>query len=217
VEILKDPEGSQYARAKACRALGKAVNFGSQYRIAAKKLSSMLFVTESEAQLMLDAKADAFPVAEEWSQAEMRRAKHEGVVETMLGARRHLGYALNSSDPIISGKAERQAISYRIQGSAAEQTKLAEGRMWDQRLVQKFDCEFIAPVHDECVFSVAVDDVFEFLPAAHAYMVAKYANMDLPVKSSISIGRDFGGQKEIGNYPTREAITKGLLELGFNV
>jgi len=217
VEILKDPEGSQYARAKACRALGKAVNFGSQYRIAAKKLSSMLFVTESEAQLMLDAKADAFPVAEEWSQAEMRRAKHEGVVETMLGARRHLGYALNSSDPIISGKAERQAISYRIQGSAAEQTKLAEGRMWDQRLVQKFDCEFIAPVHDECVFSVAVDDVFEFLPAAHACMVAKYANMDLPVKSSISIGRDFGGQKEIGNYPTREAITKGLLELGFNV
>ena len=50
--ILNTPEHTEYVKAKSARALGKAVNFSSQYRVAAKKLSLMLFVTEEEAQAM---------------------------------------------------------------------------------------------------------------------------------------------------------------------
>mgnify|MGYP000285286807 FL=1 len=133
----------------------------------------------------------------------------------MLGAVRHLREALNSDDRIISGKADRQAISFRIQGSAAEMTKLAEGRIWKAELEQKFDCEIIAPVHDECVASVSIEDLVPFLKEMHACMVADYAGMTLPIKSSIAFGKSFGpaDQIEIGDWPTDEAIEKGLAEL----
>ena len=204
-----------HSKVKPARALAKAVNFGSQYRIAAKKLSTMLFVVESEAQVMLDAKAEAFPVAEQWALDEMARVKKTGTVHTMLGAVRHLREALNSDDRIVSGKADRQAISFRIQGSAAEMTKLAEGRIWKAALEQRFDCEIIAPVHDECVASVSIEDIVPFLKEMHACMIENYAGMTLPIKSSIAFGKSFGpaDQIEIGDWPTDEAIEKGLAEL----
>lgn len=214
-ELLFDKDSEFYGKVKAARALGKAVNFSSQYRVAAKKLSMMLFVTEAEAQVMLDAKADAFPVAEQWALDEMARVKKAGTVHTMLGAVRHLREALNSDDRIVSGKADRQAISFRIQGSAAEMTKLAEGRIWKAALEQRFDCEIIAPVHDECVASVSIEDIVPFLKEMHACMIENYAGMTLPIKSSIAFGKSFGpaDQIEIGDWPTDEAIEKGLAEL----
>lgn len=213
VAVLDSPEHELYKKAKAARALGKAVNFASQYRIAAQKLSSMLFVTEEEAQVMLDAKAEAFPVAEEWAQNEMRNVKTTGIVHSMLGAIRHLGPALMSSDYVIAGKAERQTLSYRIQGSAAEMTKLAEGRMWKKRLEERYDAEIIAAIHDEVVASVTIEDSAAFIAEMHECMVQKYANMVLPVKSSISIGPDFGRQFEIGELPTEEAVNEGLAKI----
>lgn len=193
--------------AKKSRALAKSVNFGSQYRIAAKKLSTILLVTEEEAQAMLDAKAEAFPRAEEWSQEEMDAAKATGIVETMLGAKRHLRELINSSDKFIASKAPRQALSYRIQGSAAEMTKLAEGR--SLVLLDKYDCEYIAAVHDECVWSVAVNDLVEFIPEAHRLMTSQYSNMRLPVRSSVSVGWDFGRQFDLPDF-SEASIRKAL-------
>jgi len=44
-------------------------------------------------------------------------------------------------------------------------------------------------------------------------MVANYAGMTLPIKSSISFGKSFGEQIEIGDWPTDEAIEKGIAQL----
>jgi DNA polymerase I-like protein with 3'-5' exonuclease and polymerase domains len=117
---------------------------------------------------------------------------------------------LRSDDKREVVKAERQAISFRIQGSAAEMTKLAEGRMWLSDLLDKHDCEYIASIHDEVLWSVAVDDLVEFLPKAHALMVENYAGMRLPIGSSCSIGWNFGEQVELkGDYSERN-IKKAL-------
>lgn len=214
VEAVADKEHHWHSKAKRARALGKAVNFGAQYRIAAPKLSTMLFCTEEEAQEYLDAKARAFPVAEEWSTQEMHNVKITGTVKTMLGAIRHLRKELLSSNKAEAAKAERQAISFRIQGSAAEMTKLAEGRMWKAGLLTKYDCEYVAPVHDEVVWSVALEDVVEWIAEAHALMTAKYASMELPVGSSCSIGWNFGEQVELEGDFSKENIYKALgLEL----
>lgn len=213
VEVIADQKHSMHKTCKKFRGLGKAINFSGQYRVGAKKMASMLFVTEAEAQAMIDAKAEAFPVAEDWAVTEMETVKQTGTVRTMLGAVRHLAQALNSTDKFESSKATRQCLSYRIQGSAAEQTKLAEGLMWEARLEQRFDCEIMFPVHDECVASCAIEDLYEFIPAMHACMVNRYAGMELPIRSSISFGPNFGVQFEAGTEPTREAIQKGLDEI----
>lgn len=207
---LANKESEHYVTVKKCRALGKSVNFGSQYRVAAKKLSTMLLVTEAEAQAMLDAKAEAFPIVEEWSQQEMEKVKATGVVHTMLGAVRHLRDAIMSSDRIESSKAPRQALSMRIQGSAAEMTKLAEGRMWKAKLLEKYDCKYFAAIHDEVVFSVMLEDLPRFIPEAHALMTANYANMQLPISSSCSVGWNFGEQEELEGDFSKENILKSL-------
>lgn len=213
VAALDSHDSPEYGKVKAARALGKAVNFGSQYRIAAKKLSSMLFVVESEAQVMLDAKAEAFPVAEEWSLSEMKRIREIGTVTTLMGAVRHLTNAVTSSDRIVAGKAERQALSFRIQGSAAEQTKLAEGRVWDEGILEKYDCAYVAPVHDELVFSVLIEDLARFIPEVHGLMTMPYATMKIKVGSSVSIGPSFGQQYELNGDFSQENITSVLASI----
>lgn len=213
VEVVHDTKHSLHKTCKKYRGLGKAINFSGQYRVGAKKMASMLFVSEAEAQAMIDAKAEAFPVSEAWAVAEMDKVTHTGVVQSMMGAVRHLGPALLSTDKYESSKATRQCLSFYIQGSAAEMTKMAEGRMWAAGLEQRFDCEIVFPVHDEVVASCAIEDLYEFIPAMHACMVANYAGMGLPIRSSISLGPSFGEQIEIGAEPTPEAIAFGISEL----
>ena len=210
VTAKDDKSDTLYEPVKKCRSLGKAVNFGSQYRIKPGKLSRMLMVSKADAADMLAAKAEAFPVAEEWAEKEMAAIYEDGKVKTMMGAVRHLAKMIDQASSGDEEGPQRQALSFRIQGSAAEMTKLAEGRMWKARLEQTFDCEVIAPIHDECVFSVALSDLVPFMVVAHTCMVGNYANMTLPIKSSISFGPSFGEQIEIGDQPAPEAIAEGL-------
>lgn len=212
VAAVEDKSNPLHKQAKKYRALGKTVNFGSQYRMAAKKAASVMLVTEEEAQTMLDAKAEAFPVSEAWALKEMEDVKQTGVSKTLLGAVRHLGPALLSEDKYEAGKAERQTLSFRIQGSAAEMTKQAEGAMWDMGLVQKYDCRVYFPVHDEVVASVVLEDLYPFLLDMHKAMVRPYANMRLPIRSSVSFGPSFGEQYECNNKgtPTQEEVNAAL-------
>lgn len=209
---LGDEDSPLYKFVKECRALGKKVNFTTEYGAMAPKLAMTMLIPEDEAQAYIDAKEAAFPVVREWKDSVIEEVNVKGYVCTMLGARRHLGGALTSGDKWEASKAERQAVNYKVQGSCAEMTKLAEGRMWEARLEQRFDCQIIGPVHDEVVASVAISDLEEFIPAMHACMVQRYANMNVPIESSISFGPSFGRQIEIGNLPTKEAIAAGLVD-----
>jgi len=196
--------------AKKARALGKACNFSGQYRVGAKKLSTMLLVTEDEAQAMLEAKAAAFPTAEQWALDEMDAAARTGIVTTLLGAKRHLRELVNSSDKYTASKATRQSLSYRIQGSAAEMTKLVEGSVWKSDILEKYDCTYIASIHDELVFSVVLPQAEPFIRDVHKLMTARYANMSLPIRSSVSCGFDFGRQAELEGDFSEANIHKAL-------
>ena len=212
VEHLDNKESPLHKAVKVTRASGKTTNFSSEYGAQAPKMASVLFVPVEEAQIYLNAKTEAFPVSAAWKEQVQAEAKAKGYVTTMLGARRHLRDAILSTDRYAASKAERQAVNFKIQSSSAEMTKLSEGAMYREGLEQKFDCEVIGPCHDEVIVSVAIKDLYEFLPVMHRCMVQPYADMKVPIKSSIAFGASFGPahQVEIGEMPTREAIEKGL-------
>ncbi len=209
---LHDKTCAMHDKVKAARKLGKLVNFVSEYLAMAPKVAQTLMISEEKAQLFLDAREAMFPVAGQWKEDIIREVKEFGVVRTMLGGVRHLRDALNG-DRWEASKAERQAVNFKVQGPAAEQTKLAEGRMWTSNLFFDFDAVCIGPIHDEVCASVLIEDLPEFLPRMHACMVAKYANMALTPVSTISFGLNFYRQIEIGAEPTLEAIEKGLEEM----
>ncbi len=194
--------------------LGKKVNFTTEYGAGAEKVAATLLITEKKAQAFIDFREESFPGVVDWKKDVIALAKKQGYVETMMGARRHLRDLLASKDKFEASKAERQAVNFEVQSSCAEQTKLAEGRMWDDNLFYDFDAIYFGPIHDECVASVMIKDLPAFLPRMHAAMVANYGGMKaVPIKAGISFGPDFYFQTEIGMAPTPEAIAKGLIEM----
>lgn len=213
ITYLNDKSSEYHKFIKECRTLGKKVNFTTEYGAMAPKLAVTLLVSEEEAQIYIDAKEAAFARASAWKREVIAQVKSTGFVRSKMGAVRHLREALTSDDYSTVSKAERQSVNYMIQGSSAEMTKLAEGRMWKARLEQRFDCQIIAPIHDEIVASCTISDLHGFLPLMHQCMVGQYADMQIPVESSISFGVNLADQIEIGTKPTKEAIDAGLAEL----
>lgn len=212
-DALLDKKSELYPRAVECRTLGKTTNFSAEFGIMAKKLGERMLVSEEEAQVFLDAREAAFPVAAEWKQKVIHECKNTGIARTMMGAVRHLRDALNSSDGYTASKAERQGPNFKVQGSGAEQTKRASGGAWKADLIFKHDCEYIGNIHDEVVWSVGIPDLLPFLQDMHALMVQPYGGMTIPIESSISFGPSFGEQVEIGEVVTAEAVEKGLKEV----
>lgn len=202
---VDDENHPDHKKCKAFRAIGKTVNFASSYGVAAPKLAQTLMVTEDEAQAYLDAKYAAFAGVEAWKRKIEAEARENGYVTTMLGARRHLTN-IRSSDKWLAAKAERQAGNFCIQGSGAEMTKLAMGRMWRSKLRERYDIRFFAPIHDETVFSIAIEDIPQAVPEIHRYMTEQYADMGVPVESSVSLGLNFGDQPELNAVPTVENL-----------
>lgn len=217
VGCLSDETLPDYKWAKELRGKGKTTNFASEYGAKAKKMAETLMVDEDEAQAYLEAKWSTFWQAEAWKEEVIKEANRTGLSYTKMGAVRHLRAGITTSNSYERGKAERQAVNFRIQGSSAEMTKLAMGRMWRSGVMFRYDARFFAPIHDEVVFSVAIKDLVPFVQEVHACMVGKYADMFVPIRSSISLGKNFGDQIECGEEPTEEALLAGLAKAGLSV
>ncbi len=180
------------------RALGKKTNFTTEFGAMAPKLAETLLIDTDEAQEYIDAKFAAFPRVVEWKDEVTAELHRIGYTTTLMDARRHLADRLLSGNSYDIGGAERQGINFKIQGSACEQTKLAETRIWKSDLLYRYDARYIGPVHDELVFSVCIDDLVGFLTEAHAMVVAPYGGMTVPIVSEISFGLNYGEQTEVG-------------------
>lgn len=208
--ILDDESHPKHKWAKDLRKLAKTVNFGSEYGAMAPKMAQTLMVTEEQAQQYLDAKFEAFKDSESWKKDVIKEAKLLGYSTTKLGARRHLPDLL-SQNSWKAAKAERQAVNFKVQGSGAEMTKLAMGRIWNSGLRNRYDIRFFAPIHDEMVFSIALDDMPQAITDIHKLMTANYADMVVPIESSVSFGWNFGEQHEMGDVEiTPEEVSRQL-------
>ena len=117
-----------------------------------------------------------------------------GYVTTLLGGRRHFSKAVTSEDSWIRSAAERQMVNYRVQSSAAEQTKLAIGRLWVDGTYRRSDVTFYAPLHDEVIQSVPTETAAEVGTVIREVMEQQYADMIVPMKSTAEWGPNFGEQ-----------------------
>lgn len=199
--MLESKDPAVKLKAKMLRGDAKTVNFGTQYDMMAESLSLELMVDEETAQQFIDAKDVAFPGIELWKVGVRASVRELGYAKTLMGARRHLAGVLNSPNRYEASKADRQGPNHEIQGSAAEMSKLSMSRCWSEGLFTgRFDAVFIAPIHDELVFSVHRKDALELIRRVHACMVAPYGGMDIPIVSSVSLGKTFGQQVEAGDF-----------------
>lgn len=196
-------------KADALRDQAKDVNFGSAYGAEAPTVAKSLFITISEAQGILDSRFETFPEFEKWKEQVISDLQTKGYAELPSGARRHLAHVMAEGDKWERQRAERQGPNFMIQGAAAEQTKRAMAALWDSGALFRYDVRFIAPVHDELLTSVAVEDAHEFIKIKHQCMTQKFMEI-VPEVADISVGPNFGVQYECGNEYDYDKVQAAL-------
>jgi DNA polymerase-1 len=136
----------------------KSVNFGIIYGVSAFGLSENLGIARSEAKVLIDNYFAQYPSIKQYMDKQIGFAQENGYVETLLGRKRWLK-DINSSNAVVRGYAERNAINMPIQGTAADMIKLAMINIHNTLQQHNLRSKMILQVHDELVFDVHRDEV----------------------------------------------------------
>ena len=140
------------------RSKAKMVNFGIIYGISAFGLGQRLSIPRKEAKSIIDSYFEKYPKIKTYMDEVIVTAKEKGYVETLLGRRRNLK-DINSSNAIVRGHAERNAINAPIQGTAADVIKIAMINILDDIKKKELKSRMLLQVHDELVFDVEKSEV----------------------------------------------------------
>uniref|UniRef100_A0A8C6DFG0 DNA-directed DNA polymerase n=1 Tax=Moschus moschiferus TaxID=68415 RepID=A0A8C6DFG0_MOSMO len=121
-----------------------------------------------------------------------------GYVESIMGRRRPLP-RIRAHDPQLRAQAERQAVNFVVQGSAADLCKMAMIRVFTAVATSPtLTARLLAQIHDELLFEVEDSQVPEFAALVRGTMEALQhvpaleLQLQVPLKVSLSAGRSWG-------------------------
>ena len=171
------------------RRIGKTLNFAAIYGAMSKKIAQILSIPQSEAEQLLDTYWKELPKAAAWiTRIKWEAHKNEGV-QTLLGYYIPLP-EIRSKRQFDRFHAERQAVNYIIQGSAAEVIKKAMINLRKDGLIP------VLQVHDELLFEVKDDPKV----IAESYLTIKrimenVMQLSVPLTVDIGSGKTWGDAK----------------------
>lgn len=211
-QVMRKSESHEVAdKAKSLRDGAKTTNFATQYGAQALKVALQLKTEEATAQKFIDAKDNTFPGINRWKAEVEEEVSETGLAYTKLGVPRHLRASVLSPNSWIRSKAARQGPNFKIQGSGAEMAKQALSRMWSSGVFTgKLRASFVGPIHDEVVFLVHRDDALEAIRVCHKIMTEQYADMTVPLESSLAIGLTFKAEVELGTTFSDEQVREAV-------
>jgi DNA polymerase-1 len=135
------------------RRQAKAINFGVIYGMSAFGLAKQLGISRREAQTFIDTYFERYPGIRTFMDACIAEAREKMYVTTLLGRRCAIP-EINSKNGAVRGYAERNAINYPVQGSAADIIKVAMVRIAHRLAKEGYETRMLLQVHDELVFDV---------------------------------------------------------------
>lgn len=131
----------------------KAINFGLMYGQGAGALSGTLNCSMDEARMLIRQYFQAFPRITEYFKKAIDQATDDGFSMTILGRRRQLP-GIHSSIKSERAQAERRVKNSPIQGTAADITKLAMIKLYEDTLIHNLGVKLLLQIHDEVVMEV---------------------------------------------------------------
>jgi len=145
------------------RRFAKSVNFGLLYGMSAFRLARESDLTLAEAERFVQSYFDSFPGVRGYLEGVIRHAREKGWVETVLGRRRYFpvlqGTAGDRTSTLARQRAEREAVNFPIQGTAADIIKIAMVNLHRALSEGGFRGQMILQVHDELVLEVPVEEL----------------------------------------------------------
>jgi DNA polymerase-1 len=140
------------------RRQAKAINFGVIYGMSAFGLAKQLGISRREAQTFIDTYFERYPGIRTFMDSCIAEAREKMYVTTLLGRRCAIP-EINSKNGAVRGYAERNAINYPVQGSAADIIKVAMVRIAHRLTKEGYKTRMLLQVHDELVFDVPVGEL----------------------------------------------------------
>ncbi|MBN1141176.1 MAG: DNA polymerase I, partial [Deltaproteobacteria bacterium] len=166
------------------RRRAKAINFGIIYGMSAFGLSRQLGIGRQEAQSYIDRYFERYPRIRTFMEERIEEAQRLRYVTTLLGRRCPVP-DIDSKNGAVRGNAERNAINYPIQGSAADLIKLAMIRIHRRLAEERFRSRMVLQVHDELLFEVPEEELSRIEKLVRAEMEGA---MSLAVPLAVELG-----------------------------
>ena len=171
------------------RGNAKTVNFGIIYGVSAFGLSNQTDLSRSEAKELIETYYETYPKLRAYMSEQVEFARDNGYVQTVLGRRRYLN-AINGSNAIVRGAAERNAVNAPIQGSAADIIKIAMIHIHRKLSEGNYKSKMLLQVHDELVFDIYKPELEELKVLIKTEMEGAHT-LAVPLDVEIGIGENW--------------------------
>jgi len=168
------------------RRQAKTINFGIIYGQGAFSLAKQLGIARKTAEEFITAYKERHSSAVGFLDACIREAEQNGFVTTMLGRRLPIA-DINSSNGNVRAFAQRNAINYPIQGSAADIIKQAMVMVHERMKKEGLRSRLIMQVHDELVFEVHESEV-ELMTRLVTEKMEGAADLSVPLRVDLAVG-----------------------------
>ena len=150
---------------KEMRQSAKAVNFGIIYGISDYGLAEQLKISPKRAGEYIRKYFEMYPSVKEYMDGNVRFARENGYVKTLLGRKRYIR-EINSSNFNLRSFGERAAMNMPLQGTAADIIKIAMIKVHSKFKENGLKSKLILQVHDELIVDAhpsEVETVLEIL------------------------------------------------------
>jgi DNA polymerase-1 len=171
------------------RRQAKTINFGIIYGQGAFSLAKQLGTSRKTAEEFIAAYKERHSKAVGFLDSCIRQAEADGSVTTILGRRLPIPDIV-SSNGNIRAFAQRNAINYPIQGSAADIIKSAMIRVDARIRTEQLQSRLIMQVHDELVFEIKEEELVKMELLVEEEM-AHAVELRVPLKVDISYGANW--------------------------
>jgi len=171
------------------REVAKRINFGIVYGLSAYGLSRDLNISLDEAQQFIDAYFLRYPKVKDYIEEQIKTAREQGFVTTIMDRRRYLP-EIGSKNMAIRQLSERQAVNTPIQGSASDLIKLAMVNIYRAMQPKKLKTAMLLQVHDELVFEVPQDELKVATELIRDRMESAL-KLKVPIRVSIKMGKNW--------------------------
>ncbi len=171
------------------RSNAKTVNFGIIYGVSAFGLSNQTDLSRSESKELIETYYKTYPKLRSYMSEQVEFARDNGYVQTVLGRRRYLN-AINGSNAIVRGAAERNAVNAPIQGSAADIIKIAMINIHQKLSEGNYKSKMLLQVHDELVFDIYKPELEELKTLIKTEMESAYS-LAVPLDVELGLGENW--------------------------
>ncbi|XP_040556398.1 HAUS augmin-like complex subunit 3 isoform X2 [Gallus gallus] len=185
------------------REQAKRIVYSVVYGAGKERLAECLGITPHEAGHFIESFMQKYKKVHEFTKKTIGQCQNKGYVVSIMGRKRLLAN-INSQDYKLRTQAERQAVNFVVQGSAADLCKMAMVEIFTSVVVSPtLTARLIAQIHDELLFEVEDSQIQEFSALVKRTMeslqqtTALEVPLKVPLKVLLTTGKSWGCMTEL--------------------